>query len=95
MNIESCAIITTDANKLIEGIHDRMPLILEEGVEATWLDPKTGQEELLAMLKPCPTERMDAYPVSSLVNSPRNNGPECTERVGEQQGLFAGQEMEL
>jgi len=92
--IESCAIITTDANELIQGIHDRMPLILEEGVEATWIDPKTGQEELLAMLKPYPAERMDAYPVSSLANSPRNNGPECTEKVGEQQGLFTGQEME-
>lgn len=78
---ESYTIITTTANAMMAEIHDRMPVILEEGMEAAWLYPKTGQEELLAMLKQYPAERMEAYPMSSQVNSPRNNGAGCVERT--------------
>ncbi len=93
MTIESCAIITTDANEGVAEIHDRMPVILEEEMVSAWLDPKTGPQELLAMVKPYPKEKMTAYPVSSLVNSPRHNGPECVERVRKQQELFTGQDL--
>ena len=93
--IESCAIITTTPNSMMANIHDRMPVILAESDLAAWLDPKVGQGDLLAILQPYPAEKMEAYPVSSLVNSPRNNGPECIERVGEQQRLFTGQDKDL
>lgn len=91
--IESCAVITTEANEFVREIHDRMPVILEEEKVSAWLDPKTRPKELLAMLKPYPKVKMMVYPVSSMVNSPRHNGPECVERIREQQELFTGQDL--
>jgi len=79
--IESVAIITTSANELMQPIHDRMPVILEEEDVAEWIAPATKLEKALAMLKPCLSARMVAYPVSSLVNNARHDGPECVARV--------------
>ena len=76
-SVDSCAIITTEANELIRPIHDRMPVILEKYELLTWLDEHTAQADLMAMLKPCSDGTMEAYQVSTKVNNPRNNGPEC------------------
>lgn len=78
--VDSCAIITTNANTLMLKIHDRMPVILKRNSVAEWLDPKTGREELLTMLEPYPETLIEAYQVSSKINNPRNNGPECVAR---------------
>jgi putative SOS response-associated peptidase YedK len=76
--INSCAIITTTPNKLMEPIHNRMPVILPQDMESPWLDEMiTTSEEVKSLLKPFPEEQMFAYEVSTLVNSPRNDGPEC------------------
>lgn len=80
--IESCTIITTAANSLMSQIHDRMPVILNQDSVAHWLDPDPSQEELLALLVPFSDEAMEAYPISTLVNSPKNNDPRCIEPVG-------------
>lgn len=80
--LESCAIITTTANALMMPIHDRMPVILRMEDYPAWIDPATKQETLLAMLAPCPVHLLDAYPVSTRVNNPRHNDPECVARVG-------------
>jgi putative SOS response-associated peptidase YedK len=79
--INSCAIITTEANTLMRTIHDRMPVILEKQDFAAWLDAETIQKDLLAMLRPYPDKLIEVYPVSRLVNSPKNNGPECVSRL--------------
>lgn len=79
--IESCAIITTEANSLMRTIHDRMPVILMREALASWIDSRTSQEVLLGMLGPCADLMMETYPVNSRVNSPRNNGPECVARI--------------
>jgi len=79
--INSCAIITTEANALMCTIHDRMPVILKKDILAAWLEPVARQSDLLAMLGPYPNTLMDAYPVSNKVNSPKNNGPECVARI--------------
>jgi putative SOS response-associated peptidase YedK len=63
-------IITTQANSLVEKIHDRMPVILAQEDEEDWLNPQLGLDEAKAMLSPYPAERMAAYEVSSKVNSP-------------------------
>ena len=81
--IESVAIITTSANELMQPIHDRMPVTLEEEDVAEWIAPATKLEKALAMLKPCSSARMVTYPVSSLVNSARHDGPECVARVSQ------------
>lgn len=76
--IQSCAIITTDANELVADIHDRMPVILAPKDYTAWLDPAMRDVEALGeMLKPFPAGRMAAYPVSTRVNSPANNSPDC------------------
>jgi putative SOS response-associated peptidase YedK len=67
------AIITTEANQLVEKIHDRMPVILGQEDEEDWLNPQLSVDEAKAMLSPYPVERMVAYAVSSKVNSPKYN----------------------
>jgi putative SOS response-associated peptidase YedK len=79
--IRSCTIITTRANDLIQPLHDRMPVILDPGDYAEWLDrmPRP-KEELMSLLRPFPSDKMRSYPVSSMVNSARNQGPGCIEQ---------------
>lgn len=79
----TCSIITTAPNELMEDIHDRMPVILKPEVEQTWLDPSIQDiNQLNQLLQPFPEKWMEAYEVSNLVNSPKNNSPSLIERVG-------------
>ncbi|MEW6348280.1 MAG: SOS response-associated peptidase [Thermodesulfobacteriota bacterium] len=76
--METCAIITTEANGLVARIHDRMPVILPEGAYDLWLDPSESRIEVLKpLLRPYPQEAMAAYAVSKVVNNPANETPEC------------------
>ena len=80
--VESCTLLTTEPNELIEPIHNRMPVILSADDYQHWLDPKVQTIEPLApLLIPLPGDRMDAYPVSTHVNSPAHDDPQCIERV--------------
>lgn len=75
--IESCAIVTTKPNELMVPIHNRMPVILSPDVEALWLDPSvTEPAEVMSLLRPYDSALMEAYAVSELVNSVRNDRPE-------------------
>jgi putative SOS response-associated peptidase YedK len=74
----SCTIITTTPNVLMEKIHNRMPVILSPTAYRLWLDPaERAAEELGKLLKPYPASQMAAFPVSRLVNDPKNDSPEC------------------
>jgi putative SOS response-associated peptidase YedK len=76
--IESCTIITTDANDVVRPLHDRMPVILEARDYARWLDPATADPGVLQeMLRPYPADQMTAVAVNSYVNNARNEGEEC------------------
>ncbi|MGB7440871.1 MAG: SOS response-associated peptidase [Coleofasciculaceae cyanobacterium] len=78
--INSCTILTTEANNLSRPIHERMPVILEEKNYDLWLDTEEKNTELLQpLLSPYPTEKMMAYPVSKAVNKASNEGAECIE----------------
>jgi putative SOS response-associated peptidase YedK len=80
-HIDSCTIITTEANEMMKQYHQRMPVIIPIEHIAVWLNPEIQDEnELLPLLKPFPSDEMDAYPVSKLVNTPRNNSPACIKR---------------
>ncbi len=80
--IESCTILVTDANALVHGIHDRMPVILGREDHAAWLDPANEDADgLLAMLKPADAAPWTVHPVSRQVNSPRNDRPDLLEPV--------------
>ena len=77
----SFSIITTSANKLVAGIHDRMPVILDPEDESVWLQDGTPMDRVLALLSGYPAEKMDSYPISNLVNSPGNNTEEVIKRL--------------
>ena len=75
--IPSCAIITTAANDLLRPIHDRMPVILPRDMEEFWMDSNVDDPGALGnILTPYADEAMEAYKVSTLVNSAANDGPE-------------------
>ncbi|HJV34286.1 SOS response-associated peptidase [Geomonas sp.] len=77
--IESCTILTTDANELIDPFHDRMPVILPARCYRSWLQPGPDQlPPLPELCLPYPAELMQVWPVSPLVNSVHNN---CAELV--------------
>ncbi|MDD5493761.1 MAG: SOS response-associated peptidase [Dehalococcoidia bacterium] len=81
--LESCSIIVTEANEIMRPIHDRMPVILAPGDWDAWLEPDAQDTQALqALLKPYPAEGMAAWPVSTKVNSPRNDLVECVEALG-------------
>ena len=73
--IYSFSILTTVPNALMQQIHERMPVILRREDEGKWLE-NTAEKELQDLLKPYPAEEMEAYPISTLVNSPKNDRPE-------------------
>jgi len=78
--VESCTIITTDANKLASEIHDRMPVILKVDDYDTWLNPENDDREALeALLVPFPPTTMTAKPVNRYVNNVKNQGPKCVD----------------
>jgi putative SOS response-associated peptidase YedK len=71
----SFTIVTTDANELMKGIHDRMPVILAPADYEAWLTAKDPAE----LMRPCPPEMLDVRPVSAAVNNPRNDTPDLVE----------------
>jgi putative SOS response-associated peptidase YedK len=82
--VESCAIVTTVPNRTLEAIHDRMPVILQPEDYDTWLDTSLDDRTPLeGLLRPCPEDRLISYPVSTLVNKPENDVPECVEPLDE------------
>jgi putative SOS response-associated peptidase YedK len=78
----TCTIITTTPNELVAPIHNRMPAILEPGDEGRWTDAGvTDPAAVLSCLRPLPSQLMEAYPVSTLVSSPGNEGAELVAPV--------------
>jgi putative SOS response-associated peptidase YedK len=61
--VESFTYISCPANELVDLIHDRMPVILDEAAVATWFNPDATLESLLALLQPIDSMKLDLYPV--------------------------------
>ena len=85
--LETCTIVTTEANRLLRPLHDRMPVVLAPADHPAWLDPATPPADALALLKPYPAEAMTLHAVSARVNSVRYDDPFCIAPEGEQPGL--------
>lgn len=93
--LETCTIITTEANDKLRSIHDRMPVILLPAAYGTWLDPASDADrDLEPLLRPLSSEFVHVRPVSKVVNSARRDGPECIAPPNEirQQQLRFGDE---
>jgi putative SOS response-associated peptidase YedK len=83
--IESCTILTTDPNELLAEIHNRMPVILHPEDYDEWLSREVQDAKRLQhLLRPFPAQEMKAYPVSTIVNNPRNEDPSCVAPVTEE-----------
>ena len=86
--VESCSIITTHANTLIQPIHDRMPVILPRELESDWLDlDNTDTSFLREIMIPFDPGLMKCYPVSQAVNSTKNEGKDLITPIV-QESLF-------
>jgi len=82
LEVESCAVITTEANSEMRRFHHRMPALLAPSDHACWLDPgERDPARVLPLLAPCPSDWLTAVEVSRHVNSPRNDDPLCIEPV--------------
>jgi putative SOS response-associated peptidase YedK len=67
--LHTCTIITTEANRFIEPIHDRMPVIVPKDLEMKWIDPENqNHQELMSVLKPYLSEEMDMSEVTISLN---------------------------
>jgi putative SOS response-associated peptidase YedK len=76
--IDSCSIITVEANKLIAPIHNRMPAIIDPKDYNSWLDVNnTKWDEIKKYLKPFKDALLETHPVTQKMNSPRYNKPDC------------------
>ncbi|MCG8348455.1 MAG: SOS response-associated peptidase [Chloroflexales bacterium] len=76
--VETCTILTTSANDLLQPIHDRMPVIIDPANYGLWLDSSLHDPDPLQdLFQPYPAAAMRAYPVSTVVNKPANETPQC------------------
>lgn len=82
--IQSCTLLTTTPNAVVEPLHNRMPVILHPEDYNEWLYPDTDPGLLRHLLRPYPAEKMMAYPVSTYVNSPANDTPVCIQPLEDQ-----------
>jgi len=79
--INSFTILTTSANEKVAVVHDRMPVILNADDEQPWLNKNTSKNDIDQLLKTLPSEKINLYQISTLVNSPKNDSPEILEPV--------------
>jgi putative SOS response-associated peptidase YedK len=81
--LESCAMLTTNANPLMAAIHERMPVVLKPSDFAMWLDRTVTEPlQLQRLYRPYPDDLMQEWPVTTYVNSPAHQGEECIRRSG-------------
>lgn len=77
----TCTIITGEPNDLVRPIHDRMPVIFDRASAGGWLNPTAERSALQSMLQPYPADKMEAYPVSTLVNQASLESPQLIAKV--------------
>jgi len=77
--VRTFTIITTEASPVVKPVHGRMPVILPQEREEYWLDPKADPHTLADLL--ATFAALKAQPVSKLVNTPANEGPDCAKPV--------------
>jgi putative SOS response-associated peptidase YedK len=84
--LDTCTIITTTPNALMETIHNRMPVIVKPEDYNAWMNRDLPPDEAAKLMRPYPDGELVAEPVSTLVNSPRNDVPECVKSITDEPG---------
>jgi len=77
--LDTCTVITTDANDLLRDVHDRMPVIIAPDQYARWLDRSTNA--VTDLIAPYPSEALRIHPISTRVNAVKNDDPTLLEPV--------------
>jgi len=81
--LDSCTIIVMPSNEVMRPIHERMPAIIAPAHYELWLDSRiTDKQEIMQYLTSAPSSQLTAYPVSTWVNSPKNNDERCIQPAG-------------
>ncbi|KGX92992.1 hypothetical protein N781_14060 [Pontibacillus halophilus JSM 076056 = DSM 19796] len=81
-DLVTCTILTREANPFMESLHHRMPIILPEEQEQWWIQSETrNAKQVHDALRQFSPPELEAYPVHSMVNSAKNDGPGCVEKV--------------
>lgn len=81
-SLETCSILTTEANEVLSTVHDRMPVILHTESYELWLDDDARKQDLRReLLRPYPASGMTVYPVSTSINSPQHQGAELVKPI--------------
>jgi putative SOS response-associated peptidase YedK len=75
--VETCAILTTDANDLTKEIHHRMPVLLASADALAWIEAGDDKEKLKELLRPFAPDKLTFHAVNAMVGNVRNNAPEC------------------
>ncbi len=75
--LQTYSIITTEANEHLQSIHHRMPVILQPDQYSAWMQASASKADLLSLMKPFREDSLEYFPVSKLVNSPKNDLPDC------------------
>src|SRR5262249_52961701 len=84
-------ILTTAANDVVRPVHERMPVLLDAGDFAAWLDCAATVQELKALLRPYAGDDLQAVAVSPRVNNARHEGPRCPGPADEPPGGWGGE----
>lgn len=86
--LETCTILTTEANERLRPLHDRMPVILGPDEHEDWLRADTASDRLRELMRPIPSDRIKYQAVSTRVNRPEHDDATCIEPVEGQADLF-------
>lgn len=79
--LETFSILTTDPRGALDGLHDRMPVIVHPDHWDVWMDPTSERDTLLGLTGAPPADVLEIYPVDPKLNNVRNQGPEVAERA--------------
>ena len=91
--LRTCSVITTEATDAVGHIHDRMPMVISRDAIDAWLDPAlTDPQEALKLLAVTEADQLEAYAVSTEVNSVENNNPSLVEPLAAEPGPTPDQE---
>jgi putative SOS response-associated peptidase YedK len=79
--VETCTILTTAANELMQPLHERIPVIVSPDADELWLDPNASPDVLRSLLVPYPDAKMETFAVNDWVSNSRHEGKRCLEPV--------------
>lgn len=79
--LESCTILTTQANQVLSDIHHRMPVVIDQLTFAAWMNPLENAEIQTELLGPYENDILEKYPVDTCVNKTSHDAADCMDKI--------------